>query len=250
MSINGPTYFGGIRMSVMPTPGPTGRGAWTKRGNLLGKSMYVAGSSAGLASCETQDKWAVNRAVFAIQKMLNKAGYTFEYSTNPGVFGPLTDKNVRAFQAVYAAPADGVVGPTTSKALLRAFIAEHEKVNGIPGRFLWGQIGAEANWDMGAVGYYTPKDIGICQFNTYYNQSLSVDQMTDPLFVIPLSAKRLRTRYNEYRTMTTDSDRAWDAAILSHNSPVNARKFVVSGVYPTTQAANYVTRVKAAAKVA
>lgn len=237
-------------MSVMPTPAATGRGAWSKRGNLLDKTMYVAGSSAGLASCDTQDKWAVNRAVWAAQIMLNKLGYTFEYANNPGIFGPLTDKAVRDFQAVHAAPADGILGPTTTKALLRAYVAEHERLNGVPDRILWGQIGAETNWDLGAVGYTTPKDIGICQFNTYYNQSLSVDQMMNPTFVIPLSAKRIRTRFNEYRVYTTDTRRAWDAAILAHNSPARALTYAKTGVYPTDQARVYVERVKAAAKIA
>lgn len=237
-------------MSVMPTPAATGRGAWTKRGNLLGKSMYVAGSAAGLASCDTQDKWAVNRAVLAIQIMLTQAGYPVNYASNPGIFGPATDAAVRAFQSVHAAPADGIVGPTTSKALVRTFVAEQEKANGIPDRILWGQIGAESGWDFGAVGYYTPKDLGICQFNTYYNQSLSPDQITNPTVVIPLSAKRIRTRYNEYRTYTTDVRRAWDAAILAHNSPARALSYAKTGVYPTTQAQEYVARVRKASQIA
>jgi peptidoglycan hydrolase-like protein with peptidoglycan-binding domain len=237
-------------MSVMPTPAPTGRGAWSKRGNLLGKSLYLRGASASITNCDTQDKWAVNRAVLAIQIMLNRLGYSFDYSSGQGIFGPLTDKNVRAFQSVYAAPADGIVGPNTARALVRAFVSEQEKANGIPDRILWGLIGAESGWDFGAVGYYTPKDLGICQYNTYYNQSLSPDQIMDPTVVIPMTAKRIRTRFNEYSKYTTDPQRAWDAAILAHNSPARALTYAKTGVYPTEQARTYVERVRKATQVA
>ena len=71
-----------------------------------------------------------------------------------------------------------------------------------------------------------------------------------PLYVIPISAKRLRTRYNEYRALGAPVERAWDAAILSHNSPVRARAYAKTGVYPTAQAEDYVRKVKAASKIA
>lgn len=236
-------------MSVMPEPAATGRGSWSKRGMRTLKGMYERGSSWGLVSCDTQDKWAVNRAVLAIQVLLGKNGFPVQYASAPGVFGPGTDEQVRAFQAIHVPPVDGLVGPNTTRALLRKFVAEQEKENGIPGRLLWGQIGAETSWDLGCVGYYTPKDVGICQMNLYYNASMSPDQAMDPLYVIPISAKRLRTRFNEYRTLTTDVQRAWDAAVLSHNSPVRAREYAKTGVYPTAQAEDYVRKVKAAAKV-
>lgn len=238
-------------MSVMPQPAATGRGSWSKRGMRpeATTNMYSRGVSWGLNSCDTQDKWAVNRAVLAVQILLGKNGYPVPYSSAPGVFGPLTDASVRDFQAVHVAPADGLVGPNTTRGLLRKFVAEQERLNGIPDRLLWGQIGAETSWDLGCVGYYTPKDVGICQMNLYYNASMSPDQAMDPLYVIPLSAKRLRTRFNEYKTLTSDATRAWDAAVLSHNSPVRARAYASTGVYPTAQAEDYVRKVRAASKV-
>jgi peptidoglycan hydrolase-like protein with peptidoglycan-binding domain len=212
--------------------------------------MYSRGVSWGLALCDTQDKWAVNRAVLATQKLLGLNGFPVQYSSAPGVFGPLTEASTLAFQAKFVAPADGIVGPNTTRGLLRKFIADQERDNGIPNRYLWGQIGAETSWDLGCVGYYTPLDVGICQMNLYYNASMSPDQATDPLYVIPISAKRLRTRYNEYLALTTDKNRAWEAAILSHNSPVRARAYAKTGVYPTDQAADYVSKVLAASKIA
>lgn len=237
-------------MTVMPEPAATGRGSWSKRGMRTTRGMYERGCSWGVSSCDTQDKWAVNRAVKAIQDMLGYNGFPVQYASAPGVFGPLTDASTRAFQEKYVAPADGLVGPNTTRALLRKFVAEQEKANGIPDRLLWGQIGAETSWDLGCVGYYTPKDVGICQMNLYYNASISPDEAMDPLYVIPVSARRLRTRFNEYRTLTTDVRRAWDAAILSHNSPVRAREYAKTGVYPTAQAEDYVRKVRAASKIA
>lgn len=236
-------------MSVMPQPAATGRGSWSKRGMRTTHGMYERGCSWGLSSCDTQDKWAVNRAVLAVQILLGKNGYPVAYQSAPGVFGPLTDASTRAFQEKYVAPADGLVGPNTSRALLRKFVAEQERLNGIPDRLLWGQIGAETSWDLGCVGYYTPQDLGICQMSMYYNASMSPDQAMDPLYVIPISARRLRTRFNEYRTMTTDVTMAWDGAVLAHNSPVRARAYVSTGVYPTAQAADYVAKVRKASKI-
>jgi len=233
----------------MPTPAATGRGEWSKRGNLLASSYYSKGASAGLAACDTQDKWAVNRAVWAIQKLLNKAGWPFEYSSAPGVFGAKTDEVVRKYQAANALTVDGIVGPQTSKSLLRDIVAAEEKTNGIPNRLLWGQVGAESSWDTGCIGYTTPKDVGICQINLYYNQSISCDQAADPLFAVPLSAKRLRTRYNEYKVYGKTDALTWDAAVLSHNSPANALKLIKTGTYPTAQSKAYVDMVKRNAAV-
>jgi peptidoglycan hydrolase-like protein with peptidoglycan-binding domain len=212
--------------------------------------MYERGCSWGVASSDTQDKWAVNRAVLAIQTLLGYNGFPVQYASAPGVFGPLTDASTRAFQAVHAAPADGIVGPNTTRALLRKIVAAQEKVNGVPDRILWGQIGAETSWDLGCIGYYTPLDLGICQFNLYYNANISPDEAMNPQYVIPISARRLRTRFNEYRLLTSDVTRAWDAAILSHNSPVRARAYAKTGVYPTAQAADYVSKVRKASKIA
>lgn len=237
-------------MTVMPDPAATGRGSWSKRGMRTTRGMYERGCSWGVSSCDTQDKWAVNRAVLAVQVLLGYNGFPVQYVSAPGVFGPLTEASTNAFQEKYAAPADGLVGPNTTRALLRKLVNEQERLNGIPDRLLWGQIGAETSWDLGCVGYYTPKDVGICQMNLYYNASMSPDQAMDPLYVIPISAKRLRTRFNEYRTYTTDVTRAWDAAVLSHNSPVRARAYAKTGVYPTAQAADYVSKVRAASKIA
>jgi peptidoglycan hydrolase-like protein with peptidoglycan-binding domain len=212
---------------------------------------YRRGCSWGVASSDTQDKWAVNRGVLAIQILLGLNGFPVNYSTAPGVFGPLTEASTLAFQAKHATPADGIVGPKTTRALLRGTVAQNERANGIPDRLLWGLIGAETSWDPGAVGYTTPQDIGICQFNLYWNRSMSPDEAMDPRHVIPIAARRTRTRYNEYLPLTGGNvQRAWDCAVLSHNSPVRARLYATTGVYPTAQAEDYVRKVRAASKIA
>jgi hypothetical protein len=236
-------------MTVMPIPGPTGRGAWTKRGMKTTRGMYERGCSYGVSSSDTQDKWAVNRGVLAVQNLLGYNGYPVAYGTAAGMFGPLTDAATLAFQKDHVPPADGLAGPNTLRALLRKLVAAEEKENGIPDRLLWGLIGTESNWDPGCVGYSTPLDLGLMQFSLYYNQSISPDQAMDPFYSVDAGAKRLRTRFNEYKTLTTDTERAWDAAALGHNSPVRARIYARTGVYPTTQAADYVAKVRKFAKV-
>ena len=54
--------------------------------------------------------------VLAVQARLLELGYT-EIGTPDGVFGPLTDQAVRAFQADHGLEPDGVVGPMTWEAL-------------------------------------------------------------------------------------------------------------------------------------
>jgi len=225
----------------MPEPAETGRSAWTSRGNKLAKRMYLKGCSWGLSDVTDQDRWAVNRAVLAIQNLLG-----VDYASSPGIFGPRTDAAVRAFQTANVPPADGIVGPNTSRALLRPLVAQKEKENGIPGRLLWGIIGAESGWDMGAVGAMTPDDLGVVQINMNW-QTFPEDNAMDPRFAVEWGARRLKATANNLAAKGCPPDRLWDAAVLSHNSPVNGRKYAATGTYPTQQAADYVARVRKAA---
>jgi peptidoglycan hydrolase-like protein with peptidoglycan-binding domain len=55
------------------------------------------------------------KAVADVQEALNKHG--FDVGEVDGIFGPLTEAGVRAFQAAQGIAADGVVGDMTWKAL-------------------------------------------------------------------------------------------------------------------------------------
>lgn len=235
---------------TMPTPAATGRGAWTKRGNLKDTSTYKEGCSRALDAVQNQDEWAVTCGVVGIRQLLAYNGFPVEHIGDPGKFGPRTKRAVIEFKKhKQFKTINGAVGIGTSKALLRRPVEDFEKKWEIPGRYLWGMIGTETAWDLGAVGYSTPYDVGICQFNLKYNTEYVAERYMEPTWALNETAKRLRARFVEYSRATTDSARAWDAAILSHNSPVNALKYAQTGVYPTAQAASYVAMVKKNAAV-
>jgi peptidoglycan hydrolase-like protein with peptidoglycan-binding domain len=236
---------------TMPTPAATGRGAWTKRGNLLGEINYKRGCGRAVESAQSQDEWAVGCAVDAIRDLLKYNGFPVDHTGLPGQFGPRTRDAVKAFKTAKAfKEINGSVGIGTSKALLRTPVADFENKWEIPGRLLWGVIGTETAWDLGAVGYSTPYDVGICQFNLKYNTEYPAERyVAMPTWALNETARRLRARFAEYSRITSDKDVAWNAAVLSHNSPVNALKYVKEGAYPTAQAASYVGMVKKSAAV-
>lgn len=235
---------------VMPTPTETGRGAWTRRGFLLDRSTYKVGCSAPLDSVNSQDQWAVSCAVEGIRKLLAYEGYKVDHVGKTGVFGPRTKAKVKEFkEAEGFKKINGIVGVGTSKALLRGLVADVEKDFEIPDRLLWGIIGAETAWDIGAVGYTTPYDVGICQFNLQYNTEYPNETYMNPIFAVTETGKRLKARFREYRDLGATTTVAWNAAVLSHNSPVNARRYALSGQFPSEQAEGYVNAVKRAAAV-
>lgn len=222
---------------TMPTPAATGRGAWSLRGNAMNRAFYVKDCS---TTTQTQDAYAVRQGVLAIQKLLG-----MDYSTGPGTFGPKTDAAVRSFQTAAVPPADGVVGRNTMRALLRPPIARIEAEKKIPGHLLWGLVGAESDYDPGAVGYTTPYDLGLVQINLQYNPGVSPEQAFDPTFALNYAADRMLTAYNKFRLLTTNGTIAWNGAVLDHHAPAWAVSYVKSGgVWPNDRSSLYVSRVK------
>jgi hypothetical protein len=110
-------------------------------------------------------------------------------------------------------------------------------------RYLGGLVLVESEMDPGAVGYNTPNDKGLVQFNLKAHPEIGYDQAFDPGFSIPWAANELREIHDKYVSAKADP---WMVAILWHNSPANAVALARTGQYPTNQAREYVQAVLAA----
>ena len=228
-----------------------GRSAWTRRGFPdQFTSMYRRHLTGKATGGEPERDWdfrAVHLGVLAIQRVLAER-VEFDYSSGPGIFGPRTDEAVRAFQKVYVAPADGIVGPNTMKALLRPFVSKAEMGYEIPDHLLWGLIGQESGYDPGAVGYASPADLGLVQINTAVQTATTVEMAFDPSYAITWAAMRMRNAHDGFVRLYRTTDRlAWDCAVANHNSPAWARQWASTGVVPNTTISGYVTKVRTAA---
>jgi peptidoglycan hydrolase-like protein with peptidoglycan-binding domain len=164
-----------------------------------------------------------------------------DYGLYGGIYGAKTEASVKAFQTKNGITASGVIGGITSKALLKPIIARAETAAGAPSKVVFGLLYWESGFDLGAVGYATPLDIGLAQINTQYN---SPEQAINPIYSINWTAENVAKNFNKYRTQSTDINRVLNATILRHNWPVAADKYILTGVYPAQKAADYVANVK------
>jgi hypothetical protein len=96
-----------------------------------------------------------------------------------GRYGPAVADAVKEFQVSYGLPADGIVGPKTSKALFRPLneaVGAFSQIGAVIG---CGVITNESAWDPGAVGKSDYGDHGLCQLNQE-SQGFNLTQSFDP----------------------------------------------------------------------
>jgi Putative peptidoglycan binding domain/Transglycosylase SLT domain len=248
----------------MPTPGVDGRSAWTVRGFPDGFSkMYrrhLIGRPTGGNPEYSQDYWAVASGVLAIQRLVNgvtqfwngsgwtPVDVTLDYSSGPGIFGPATERAVKAYQAIAVKPADGIAGPNTCKSLLHQPVNSAESQHGIPRHLLWGVIAQESAYDPGAVGFSTPYDLGLVQINTKVHPVNPRDAF-DPYFALEWAGTRMAQKSAAYR-LKQPEELAWNLAALAHHAPGWADYWAKYGSPPpayATRAQDYINRVLAAA---
>lgn len=158
-----------------------GRGAWSSIGGTLnyegdGKGVFyrlATGSMPQVGTVVTDNNSrAVKGAVKAYQKALNRRLGAGACRAD-GIFGPQTDRAVKRFQEREGLFADGVIGQTTSKALLWPDL--RRKVNNLRAKYpaaelvtpvlVCGFVTHESNWDAGAVGFIDDRDVGLAQIN-------------------------------------------------------------------------------------
>lgn len=244
----------------MTQPTVTGRGAWTHIGGttpyyeLTKPRLGAKAQNDPTVDTDWNDYRAVWAGVKAIKHRLIALGNTS--MTADGVFGSGAKKGVTALQTQAGMQPDGKVGPTTSKYLFKGLIEEFAAAKKISAAYMHGIIQIESGYDPGAVGYYTPKDKGLAQFNTSdgnnttwwtdYPQAYGPEQAFDAYWAIKELANRLAWAKKKFSGKTDALRR--NCMIAQHNSPQWAQEWFDTGKAPNSQIQDYVTKVLAEAK--
>lgn len=236
----------------------TGRGAWTHIG---GTTPYYAlvkpkvGSqvvSNPYLDPQSYDYRAVHYGVIAIQARLKELG--FRKAEPNGVYDWWTQYRVKQFQKSVGLTPDGQVGPETAKRLFRPVVVAMQAKYGIPANLLGGIMTIESIVDPGAVGYSTPGDKGLLQFNTvspnnstWWNvepADYTPADAFDYKWAIEEGAKRLAWARKRYAGKGTTLQRK--CMVAQHNSPLWADEWFKNGVAPNATIKDYVTKALAA----
>jgi hypothetical protein len=243
------------------TPDVPGRGAWTTKGGLLPeksggkgpgyyrladkeKSEKDVGSAFAIGTDTSDSAHTVNLAVKAFQALCG-----MPYNERDGWLGPKTSKEGVDFQKRLGITVDGIFGPQTMRAALQMLILTKADLYAVNREIVIGIVGFESQFDLGAVGV-NGWDHGLCQINLNPKNgngaSISLEFALTPDLALDWTAKALRTVFNRTYTLKRgiSIERAWDVAILNHNSPKNAAILRDTGDYPTEQAKNYVESVR------
>lgn len=222
----------------------SGRGAWSATAKDNGSRYYthIPGKPVdGGRSTYDVNYQAVNLGVRAIQNRVNS------YEIMPplvvdGKYGAATAEAVAATQhEILAVGVDGVVGPTTAKALWKDLLIWFGGVHHVPASQLYGFMMLESVGDPGAVGVVSPSDRGLNQINLVAHPNITVEQAFDPKFTIDYTAKRLGDARIKFSGKSADLKNR--CAILQHNSPLAAKQLYESGEYPNAKSKAYVEAV-------
>lgn len=232
-----------------------GRGAWSKVGKDNGSRYYqaiVGKPWDGSFPNKDVNYQAVTLGVMALQRRANQ--YAYWYGRKPvivdGNFSPLDRELIKFVQVKLGftgSQVDGVVGPTTSKAMFRDLVTWFSAINNVPPEHVWGMTSLESAFDPGAVGYTTPTDRGLCQINLVAHPNVTVEQAFDPTYALNYTADRLAKARAQFSGKGPDLQR--DCSIAQHNSPLAAKQWYEIGwVGPDEKIAKYVALVLEQAK--
>lgn len=229
--------------TAFPPPTGLGRGSWTNYGMPTNKVFYYQDLTphtlVGHYDTGEDPNYygvrAVHLGVQAIQSLLKVPV--------DGRYGPVTAAAVAAFETSNSVVAisstlSGILAPGTAKTLFGNYIKTVEKSIGVPGNYLCGIAMQESTMDPGAVGYYTPDDKGLVQFNLPAS-GFTVEQAMDPTFAIPKAAERFKAAWKKYA-----GNLQVQCSIAQHNSPAWADQWHLTGNPPNTLIAQYVANVE------
>lgn len=219
-----------------------GRGAFTRVGKDNGRSWYawVKGSAIDGSSPEKSfNHEAVHLGVKSIQGRLVQLGYALNVD---GTYGPKVKRAIKDLQKRNGITPTGEVGYATSLLLWKDVIGGVGQSYNFPSGLVWGVMRQESAGDPGAVGYDTPGDRGLFQFNTLvhavtYDQAHDFDWATETMFT------RFAGAWKKYAGKGVDL--RTNCSIMQHKSPVSADLWYENEVSPGPISSDYVSKVKA-----
>lgn len=157
--------------------------------------------------------------VYALQKALAECG--FDPGAHDGVFGPGTDKAVRAAQRNYRLDVDGVAGGATQAKLTSVLCLKARAAHGLPSGLAYGQCMHESgcrlgiySWIIRPGGFY---DAGVAQLNTAIFEPA---QGFDPAAGIEELSSNAREHFDLFEGVPLL--RRWELAAGAHNAPAFA----------------------------
>lgn len=213
-----------------------GRGSWTRKGGLLpgkpgGTGTFGYYRLAAAGEVQVGSAWVLGRdksdaahAVNAGVKVIQR-GVGIPTAQCDGWFGKDTDNAVKAFQTAHGLYVDGVVGPATTKEILRPILAAYTSL--VPLDILGGMSVWESALDPAAVGV-NGYDHGLAQINLQaHSATVTYDQAMDADFAYSWSAKDMRAIHDRWVGQTAADP--WDIACANHNSPKDALAWAKAG---------------------
>ena len=198
-----------------------GRGAWP--GNGAGGTLSTDGTKPGryyvlrsgdgplVGALGTQwpdngdvGTYAVNRAVYHIQRLLAKA----RYRTTSGLPLPVTGafdihtfRAVKLYQSRVGLATDGVFGPKTSQHFFLPTVKAAYNSYGLDWKLGYGLVTTESAWDPGAVGYIDSNDLGLCQINGPAHPEMDLEARLDPELSLVWQARQMSYLQNSLGTL-------------------------------------------------
>jgi len=225
----------------------TGRSAWTARGKDNGEVYYKYTRNKPLDGSTPEkglDYEAVHLGVKAIQQRLVDLGYDNSLINNDfvvdGIYGRKTRKMVKMYQAEKGIYAGGVVGSTTGTALWHDAIGEVGQAFKFDPAYIYGIMRQESGGDPGAVGYFTPGDRGLYQFNTLVHD-ITFEQAHDYMYATERVFSRFNNAWHKYRGK--GNELRVNCSIAQHNAPAWADQWFATGNPPNSTIEGYVGKV-------
>lgn len=217
-------------MTLNVTFSTPGRGAWTKGANNLdgtkdgpyfrssvGTRPRIGLDVARKARDSVQhnvhiNDYAIWRGAMEIQRELRRLGAVIDVD---GIWGPATDKALRDWQRRVKTDwrgrtmkIDGIYGQQTSRTMWEprlksyirnranqfAFMPSDDNIEMLVD-YTNATVVLESGWDISAVGWSTPRDLGLCQINTSAH-NISLENVFNPNHAFPFKINFVLQNFN------------------------------------------------------
>lgn len=157
---------------------------------------------------------ATYHGVVGIQTLLNSQHFPCPVT---GVFTSETDAAVKVAQRTLGLVADGKVGQTTMKTLLKPLVVSTAKKSmNIDPQPIWGILANEGAFDPGAVGFYDSNDLGLAQINILAHPEVTISQAFCPSYSVQFVADKIAAGISEFHDV--------ELAIAAYNLGIGGTK--------------------------